>query len=72
MEKLNSNDQSRERKEERVWGEIYQGLLKRVGASLENLEILEKEKIGKEGTEQVYEEKRATARKEKRRGFSYR
>lgn len=46
---LNGNDSSRRRKEERVWGETYQGLLKRVGASLGKLEILEKRKFGMRG-----------------------
>ena len=69
---LNGNDPSRRREGERVWGGNYQGLLKRVGASLENLEILEKRKTRKEGTGQVYEEEQAMARKEIRRGFSYR
>ncbi len=47
---LNSrNDSSRRRNEERVWGEMYQGLLKRVGAGLAKLEILEKQNLGRRG-----------------------
>ena len=46
---FNGNDPSRRRKGERVWGENYQGLLKRVAASLERLEILEQKKLGRRG-----------------------
>lgn len=46
---FNGNDPSRKRKGERVWGENYQGLLKRVGASLEKLEILENQNLGRRG-----------------------
>ena len=36
-------------KGERVWGEMDQGLLKRVGASLERTKILEKERSERRG-----------------------
>ena len=62
---LNRNDCSRQRKEERVWGERYQGLLKRVGASLENLEILEKQKPGRKGQSRFMKRKENGTKRDK-------
>lgn len=46
---LIGDEPSRRGKGERVWGGMDQGLLKRVGASLERTKILEKEKLERRG-----------------------
>ena len=56
-----------EERESECVGGTGQGLLKRVGAALKNLEILEQPKPRKEGTEQVYKQQRAMGKEEIRR-----
>lgn len=52
-----------------MWGEVYQDLLKRVGASLEKLKTLGRKTFWKEGIGQVYEDERTRGKRDKRSTF---